>query len=270
MIDPNSIQIQNNNLSNEIKVTRVAEFDCTEMYDLNDDKDYEHFIKDIESTVRSSYEYKEFIKYLRENMGMDRCAFLKDVSNRDTNKIKIEIHHYPFSLRDIVEIVYRKRSYYKESLSIFMIAKEVMELHYKLMVGLIPLSETVHELAHSERLFIPVDKVLGRYNLFVDYYKPFIDPEMLDTLYMIEKATEEHSDIGDTTILEQNHVKYNISDKSFILPDTKHITDSMFKTIENIKNNNYLLPTVDDMKLIEEHQQDIANSTKAKCPIIFI
>ena len=63
MIDPNSIQIQNNNLSNEIKITRVADFDCTDMYDLNDDKDYEHFIKDIESTVRSSYEYKEFIKY---------------------------------------------------------------------------------------------------------------------------------------------------------------------------------------------------------------
>ena len=77
--------------------------------------------------------------------------------------IKIEIHHYPFSLRDIVEIVIRKREYYKESLSVQMTAKEVMMLHYKLIIGLIPLSQTVHELAHSSRLFVPSDKVLGRY-----------------------------------------------------------------------------------------------------------
>ena len=42
-----------------------------------------------------------------------------------TYDIKIEIHHYPFSLRDIVEIVLRKRMYYKESIEVQMTAKEV-------------------------------------------------------------------------------------------------------------------------------------------------
>ena len=95
---------------------------------------------------------------------------------------------------------------YKESLEVQMVAKEVMECHYKLIVGLISLSETVHELAHSHRLFIPVDHVIGRYKIFVELYKPFIEPEMLETLERIEKYTLEHSEIEDTSIIEQHNV----------------------------------------------------------------
>ena len=54
------------------------------------------------------------IQYLRNNYAMDECSFIK-VSNKDTFNIKIEIHHYPFTLYDIVLIVYRKRCYYGSS-----------------------------------------------------------------------------------------------------------------------------------------------------------
>ena len=249
MIDPNNIQIQNNNLSSIINVTKVNPFDGGEnCYDLNDDKDYERYIKDIEKYIRHSYEYRKFINFLKDNMGMNKCAFLKNVSNAETYDIKIELHHYPFTLRNIVEIVYRKRAYYKEYLSVFMVAKEVMELHYKMIIGLIPLSETVHQLAHKGRLFIPIDKVSGRYNIFVDLYKPFIDPELLDSLSLIEKATYEHSDINDTTIIEQNRVYYNIKDNQYILPPTKKISDTMYNQIKLIKENNFLLPNINDKK----------------------
>ena len=205
MIDPDGLQISHHNLPSSIKLENVQDYDI-ECYCLEDEKDFNKFINDTERDIRRSYEYREFIKYIRDNMQMNKCAFLEGVTNEETFDIKIEIHHYPFSLHDIVEIVLKKRLYYNESTSKFMVAKEVMSLHYKLVVGLIPLSQTVHELAHSGKLFVPSDKVVGRYNMFVDLYKPFCTVEQLEVLDRIEKYSRENrSDILDTTILNQNN-----------------------------------------------------------------
>lgn len=259
MIDPNTIIIENNNKNNIINVTNVNDFDHIECYDLNDDKDFKKYIKDIERIVRTSFEYRLFIRYLKENFGMDKCAFLNNISNEEDTSIKIELHHHPFTLYDIINIIYRKRYYNHESLSVFMVAEEVLRCHYQLIVGLIPLSETVHQLVHAGRLFVPVNKVLGRYKLFVDIYYPFIEPEMIDTLKMIERATYENSEVGDTTILNTNKIKYNVTDKRYQLPSITQISDDMINRIETIKNNNYILPTVNDMKQLEEK--------KLRCPI---
>lgn len=245
MIDPDDILVTEEKLPDKINLINIPEFEYI-VYDVNDEKEYEKYIRDVESQVRRSFEYRQFIKYLRETVGMNKCAFLQNVSNEETFDIKIELHHYPFSLRDIADIVFRKRSYYKESLEIQMVAKEVMECHYKLIVGLISLSETVHELAHSHRLFIPVDHVIGRYKVFVELYKPFIEPEMLETLERIEKYTLEQSQVGSTNIIDQNQISYDIKDKRFALPDMNPITDQMINRLETIKSNNYLLPVAED------------------------
>ena len=258
MIDADNIQIQNNNLPSEIKITNVNEFD-TEVYDFNDEKDFNKYIQDCKRIVRKSFEYRSFVNELKNKMGMNKCAFL-NVSGEEHSGIKIELHHYPFTLEDIIHIVFNKRSYYHESLSVYMTAKEVMELHYKCMIGLIPLSETVHELYHSGRLFIPIDKIFGRYQLFITYYQPFIDPELLDIVARIEKYTVENSSVGDTTIIEKNIVSYNITDKRYILPETKKITDSMYHQIDTIKKNNFLIPSVDEVKQIDQQPY---------CPISF-
>lgn len=253
MIDPDGIQTQSQDLPSIIKITEVPEF-STECYCLEDDKEYERFVTDVERQVRRSFEYRKFISYIRENMHMNECAFLKGVNNQESYDIKIEIHHYPFTLRDITEIVIRKRHYYNESTTLQMVSKEVMSLHYKLMVGLIPLSQTVHELAHSSRLFIPVDRVVGRYNLFVDIYKPFCEPHQLDTLNRIEKYTEEKQNaVLDTNIIEQNKVNYEIKDVNYMLPNTSNINTAMLEQLKNIKENNYILPSVNDKPpMIEE------------------
>lgn len=261
MIDPDGLQIQESNLPSIIKVVQVPDFEC-EVYNLEDDKDYEHFVKDVEKEVRKSFEYRAFIKYLRDNMGMNKCAFLKGVSNEETFDIKIEIHHYPFSLRDIVEIVIRKRSYYSESTYLQEVAKEVMILHYKLMIGLIPLSETVHEIAHSGRLFIPVDRVVGRYNLFLDFYQPFCNPEQLETLKRIERYTEEQANLYNTTILEQNRLTYNVEDNRFALPSPQQLQSKMIDRIETIKANNFLLPVAEDIEVLPKKEEPF-------CPIEF-
>ena len=257
MIDPDGIITQSSNLSSIIEVTPNKIEPCEgEIFCLDDEKDYEKYVKEIEGQVRRSFEYRNMINYLRENMNMNQCAFLKGVTNEETYGIKIEIHHYPFSLRDVVDIVVRKRKYYNESLDVQMVAKEVMMLHYKLMIGLIPLSETVHELAHSSRLFIPVDKVMGRYSLFVQYYKPFCDPEQLDTLERIEKYSEELTNpVLDTTIIEQNRVSYDIKDTSYQIPDMSTINTNMLEQLKRIKENNYMLPSVEEVKYLDGRRE---------------
>lgn len=265
MIDPDGIQIQEFTLKSTIDLKDIPEYDFN-CYMLEDDKDFKKYITDIEKNIRRSFEYRQFIKYIRENMNMNKCAVINGVSNDDNNfNIKIEIHHHPFTLYDIVNIVYKKRDYYNESLEVQMVAKEVMQLHYKLIIGLIPLSETAHELVHNSRLFIPVDKVMGRYQTFVQYYSPFIDNDLMETLERIEKYSyEQHNKILDTNILEPNKVSYQIDEPQYQLPQFNTITDAMIEQMNNIKNNNYILPSINEVKMIEANNNKQA---EAICPI---
>lgn len=177
---------------NEINVIKIPEnippMDV-EDYDLFDDKDREKYINDLERHIRSSYEYRGMVQYLREYMNMNSCAFIPTVSNDTNRRIRIELHHSPFTLRDVCVTIVNKRTKNNEILSIESVAYEVMFVHYSLMVGLIPLSETVHQLVHSQYIFIPTDKVYGYYKNFVQTYYDYIDPELLDKLDELEKLT---------------------------------------------------------------------------------
>lgn len=257
MIDPDSIIVTDTKLKEEIKLGEIPEFDFETYPDLDEDeKVYKHYISDIEKEVRSSFEYKQFINFLRNYMDMNQCSFLFGVSNKENTNIKIEIHHYPFTLYDICEIVYTKRLFYNESLDVEMVAKEVMQLHYKLMVGLIPLSRTVHKLVHNGKLFIPITSVLGRYDLFIELYDSFITPEQKDIINRIEKYTyEEKSELLNTTILDANNLSLDVKSEEYQLPPINNIGNVMLEQIQAIKDNSYRLPTIHDEILIEDKNE---------------
>lgn len=189
MISENSMITAEPNNIDIVKIPKDIPILDTDDYDLFDDKDKEKYFKDLERHIRSSYEYRNMIQYLREYMNMNSCAFMPNISNELNRKIRIEIHHSPFTLRDICSIVLNKRMKNNEVLFIESVAYEVMFIHYSLMVGLIPLSETVHQLVHNQYIFIPVDKVYGYYKNFVKSYYDYIDPEILDKLDELEKLT---------------------------------------------------------------------------------
>ena len=177
---------------NEVDVIKIPEnvpdFEF-EDYDLMDDKDREKYIVDLERHVRSSFEYRQMVQYLRDYMNMNSCAFIPNISNETSRRVRIEIHHSPFTLRDICCVILNKRMKNGEMLTIESVGYEVMFVHYSLMVGLIPLSETVHELVHTQYLFVPTNKVYGYYKAFVHTYYNYIDPELLDKLDELEKLT---------------------------------------------------------------------------------
>lgn len=243
MLDPDNIVIPSRNKNNKIEIDNVPEFDYL-IWDLENEKEFRKYIQSIEKEVRQSFEYKEMIQYIKNNYDMHKCSFLK-VSDDDEINAKLEIHHSPYTLYDIVNIVYRKRVFYGESLEIQQVAKEVTMLHYRLLVGLIPLSKTVHQLVHDGKLFIPVQNVLGNYREFIRLYRQFISEEELDTIERIERYSMETSDLLNTSVLDMNMISIQSNNKEYQLPNFNNINNNMINRVKEIKNNNYALPVKD-------------------------
>ena len=217
-----------------------------EVYDLMDEKDIKKYFADIERTVRTSFEYRKYISYLRENFDMTKCSIYENVSNADTLGIKIHIHHEPITLYDIVVTIYNKRKFFHEDLSIFMVAKEVMYVHYCLMIGLIPLSETVHELVHNQYLFIPTTKVFGHYKEFIRQYNDFLPDGLEATLNEIEKASENYED--QLQVLEKHYIYLDTSEFQKEA-DLSKLEQDLRQRIYDIKNG-VQTPIVEEQKLI--------------------
>ena len=218
-----------------MEIKELPYFDA-EPYDFNDSKSFEHYISDLERIVRQSFEYRQFIGYLRNVEGMNECAMLDNVTNKAESKVRIEIHHSPFTLYDICVIVFRKRSALNEDLNINSVAEEVLFLHYIAWVGLIPLSATVHDMVHNAYLFIPTNKIRGNYRPFIESYYNYINPELLDNIDAAEQATKDELDRKRMEIFN-NHRIYVNNNGSYALPEKDRIRGNIKNRIGEIKGN---------------------------------
>ena len=182
------------------------------------EKDRTKFIKTCELLVRSSKEYKEFIKYFKNYYDIHSCAFFTNLDTMTLSKVKLEIHHEPFSLFDITNIVLNKHLMNDVPLNYFRIASEVTKLHYDHKVGLIPLSVTVHQLYHLGKIFIPIQAVdnLGLIE-FVKEYEDYIPEEQKDILVEKIKASKEIEEQGyqDLSILGKKYTYLEIEGQTF-------------------------------------------------------
>ena len=208
-----------------------------EDYDMFDEKDLKKYIDDVKKTCRGSYEYQAMVAYLRENMDMRKCSILENVENYGNGcKIRIELHHHPFTIEDIIRTVLRKRQAFHENLELELTAKEVMYLHYNLMVGLIPLSQTAHDVLHNNYIFIPNDKVYGNYKKFVNLYYDFIEPEILDTFDRLEEVTDSDN-TAHYTVFEQNRI-YIDPDTEYTLPDLNTVKTTLENRLTELRDEN--------------------------------
>lgn len=167
-----------------IKVTKIGGVEPAEygVY-LASDKDRTKFITRIEKICRSSMEYKDYIAFLKEYVDMTKCKIFKGVTNVENRKIKIEIHHEPFTLFDIVATVLNKWEAEAIPLNDLLIADEVMSLHYFNNVGLIPLSQTAHLMVHDNAsVIIPLYCIYGKYKDFIREYQDYISEELYNKI----------------------------------------------------------------------------------------
>lgn len=176
-------KIENYNNTSEIEVLHIGEIEkANSQVVLLSEKDKYKFIKNVEKLCRSSLEYKDYVKYLKDYIDMTTCSYFTNLSSINMKKLKIEIHHEPFSLFDITNIVVNKYIIENLGLNYEQISEEVMHLHYTKKIGLIPLSITVHELVHGGRLFIPIQAVRGDIIGFVKEYDAYIPEDQKELL----------------------------------------------------------------------------------------
>ena len=142
--------------------------------------DRHKLITRIEKMVRNSYEYKELMTFLKEEMNLDHCLIFSNVS---IDIASIHMHHDPLRLYDVVDTILRKHEklYGEENINVFDIANEVMRIHYEGRIPLCPITATVHELIHSEGLFIPIQIISqsgwGNWRLFLSLYKQYMSDD---------------------------------------------------------------------------------------------
>ena len=141
--------------------------------------------------------------------------------------------------------VYNKRVFYGESLDVEKVAEEVVYIHYFIMVGLIPLSTTVHELVHSQNIFIPCQDVFGDYREFMDIYKNWMDPELIEKIESIEDRSKTFDNSLNTSILQQTVIPIHMIDneQKYLIPTLENMDDMMSNKLKEIREqNSHALP----------------------------
>lgn len=155
-----------------------------------EEKEMINFIKSVERIIRSSPEYRSLTNYIKSELNLNYCAFL---NNLELGDVSIELHHTPYNLHQIVEIVIRKYEMEGKPFNSYIIASEVMCLHFMNHVGLVPLSKSIHELVHSDqRFYIHRDLVLGDVDAFYRNYKDYMSEELVYTYTGWKKYSEEN------------------------------------------------------------------------------
>ncbi len=153
--------------------------------DFFNNTEYKKFIKNVEKTIRSSREYKNYIMNLKvacPSMSSDNIQ--SNINHMDAD---IEMHHYPLTLYDIVDIIATHKAIAGDSINSFVLFDTVMREHYDNNIGLVPLSKTNHQLAHKGHIFISLNQVYGKYKTLLEKYSAGITE---DTKYKLGKLNE--------------------------------------------------------------------------------
>lgn len=144
--------------------------------DFIDESSYSRFIKAVENLVRTSTDYKAFIDYIKNTLGLDFCQVFSKISDVDAT---IEFNHGPiFTLYDICEVELTKFIKTGQRINTFRIADSVLDLHFSMKVNGVLLCKTAHEMFHNQDIFINVKQCIGDVNTYIKENSRYFTPEI--------------------------------------------------------------------------------------------
>ena len=169
------------------------------------------FIKKVEGIVRRSTEYTKLIKYIREELELNNCSIMNDVTS---DEALIELHHAPFTLFDIVEAALNHRLENRIPITTLSLAEEVIIYHYEGIVGLIQLTKTMHDLVHSKRVSISPEMIIGKYDVFFKRFEKYLsDAAKLKYMELAEHAGTRY-DVN--KLIDENKIREDEEKKHMI------------------------------------------------------
>lgn len=196
-------------------------------------------IKYFEKIIRNSFEYRWLIDMFKNVLNVKSCVFFKGYSLE--NGMKLEFHHHPFTLYDYTEAVVNKQledngeNWVLEN----EVAKEVSMIHYRLMVGLVPLDPTAHQQVHDKVLDIQPELIIGDYEVFFREYNNYI-PEQTKSNYL-------------------EYLNTYSKDQELVFPENFNYKPSLINA-----SNKYLITTDKIDKLLLEDRLDKVNNLDIK------
>lgn len=218
-------------------IDNPGEYEYQENYETDTEK--ESIVKQAEALCRASMEYSDYIAYLRSNVGMDACAFFNNISKANSKKIRIEVHHAPLTLFDIIKLVLDRAIRTGDEINPMLLAEEATRIHYMNQVGLIPLSKTLHEVVHnSDKLVIPMYMVYGDFRAFLENFSEELEMK------------------------ENSHIKAKIQK---MIDQTRELNDKSFDVLKEkftyITVDGFEMPVKIEDK--EEAEKEVTNKVKS-------
>ena len=218
-------------------IDNPGEYEYQENYETDTEK--EAIVKQAEALCRASMEYSDYIAYLRSNVGMNACAFFNNISKANSKKIRIEVHHAPLTLFDIIKLVLDRAIRTGDEINPMLLAEEATRIHYMNQVGWIPLSKTLHQVVHkSDKLVIPMYMVYGDFRAFLENFSEELEMK------------------------ENSHIKAKIQK---MIDQTRELNDKSFDVLKEkftyITVDGFEMPVKIEDK--EEAEKEVTNKVKS-------
>lgn len=141
----------------------------------NDSVAYTKFVKSVERVVRHSDDYKVFLNWVKNVLGINFCQVSSKIVEGDAT---IEMHHGPiFTLFDYCAVILNDAIMHGDKISTFRIADRVIQEHFDLRVQVVMLAKTNHEAITNRDLFLNVRQGIGNVDAFIKKYAHALDAE---------------------------------------------------------------------------------------------
>lgn len=172
-----------------------------------------NFVKSVERMVRSSKFYSRYVRFIKEDVGLNFCQVLSNIKQEDENSsIEIEMHHGPIlTLFDYITIVIDYMLYHDKKISSFRVADIILEEHFKNRIQVVMLSKTVHQEVHENNIFLNTKHAFGDLNAFLEKYKDGISDEQIDKINRYIDLCEKYDSFDKGTLdLKKNITSWNL------------------------------------------------------------
>lgn len=183
----------------------------TSLYTIPFYKDAEYFanldnfiayVKSVEKLVRTSKFYSRYIRFIKEDVGLNFCQVLSNVKQDDEmSKVEIEMHHGPIlTLFDYITIIIDYMLYNDMKISSYKVADIILDEHFKNHIQVVMLSKTVHEEVHENNIFLNTKHAFGDLNAFLDKYKDGVSDEQIDKINKYIELCEKYDSFDKGTL----------------------------------------------------------------------
>ena len=149
---------------------------------LDDEKGRISFLRDVVTEVRRCPEMGRYRSFLLEHLDLDRCSVLSGLTAEECAAARLELHHWPLSLFDVCSLVLGQMEADGERITTFAVAHRAMALHWRGMVGLVPLLESLHQMAHSGQLRLDPRWAFGNWQGLLDECRSGLSEELATRL----------------------------------------------------------------------------------------